>query len=84
MSELRKRRRSRKGGHIMNMIPEKTKELRMTASELKHIRQNWVVCSHCGTPFVREDPSFMVCEICVRDAMEDEGFEYKETSRIQI
>ena len=69
---------------MMNNIMERTTEIKMTAGDLNRIRQNWAVCSHCGTPFVKDHESFKVCEICTRDAMEAEGFTYRETNILNM
>lgn len=54
-----------------------TIEMKLVKSELEDIRRKLTVCSHCGGVFVREDDKHRVCEICVKEAMEEEHFAYK-------
>ncbi len=52
-------------------------EMTLVKSELEDIRRKLTVCSHCGGVFVREDDAHKVCEICVKEALEEEGFSYR-------
>lgn len=53
-----------------------TVEMKLRKSELVEIRQKLAVCSHCGTVFIKTDGE-VVCEPCVKEAMEAEGFRYQ-------
>lgn len=57
---------------------EKTQEMILKKSELYEIRRSYVVCSHCGAPFLKEEDSFCVCETCIKKAMEEESFIYEK------
>lgn len=61
----------------MNMMKVKTKEMRLKKSELVGIRKRLVVCSCCGGVFFKVEDYIRVCEECVKEAMEAEGFEYE-------
>lgn len=51
-------------------------EMPLTKGDLKGIRRKLIVCSHCGGVFAREYDSHKVCEVCVKEAMESEHFDY--------
>lgn len=61
----------------MIMMAQKTKEMTLKKSELVGIREQLVVCSCCGGVFFREEDYIRVCEECVKEAMETEGFKYE-------
>lgn len=63
---------------------EKTTELKLIKSELAELRDRLEVCSHCGGVFVRQEDSDKVCEMCVKEALESEGFAYAEREYVKV
>jgi len=50
------------------------KTVRLRIKDLMKLRRSRRACTHCGSVFLPEDESFVVCEPCVRAAMESEHF----------
>ena len=62
------------------MKPQRTVEMKLTQADLHRLRRRTAVCSACGGVFYQEDEQQRVCESCVREALEAEGFQYKENN----
>lgn len=51
--------------------------MRLTPRDIREIQRSHSVCEHCGGVFFPKHPDYIVCEHCVKIALEDEGFTYK-------
>jgi len=54
------------------------KTVRLRIKDLMKLRRSRRACTHCGSVFLPEDESFVVCEPCVRAAMESEHFKWRK------
>lgn len=63
------------------MVFKAEKTVRLTVAELKRLREEHKFlpkCSKCSLPIIDPiDGNQIVCEHCVKEAMEKEGFKYE-------